>query len=213
MTFDAFLGIVHDLPWFDLAALARLSNEPRQNFKVQLSRWMRQGKLISMRRGLYALGKHYRRSDPNPALLANQQYRPSYLSFLWALGYYGLIPEKVVLYTSATSRTPTEFENEFGRFRYTHIKQDAFCGYQPLTIDQQSILVALPEKALLDYWHIEKGEWIVERMRSMRFQNVAMISDDALAEHAERFRSPRLDRARRAWARYAREESDGSREL
>jgi hypothetical protein len=213
MKYQDFLGLVHDLAWFDLPTLARISNEPRQTLKMQLSRWAGQGKVVSIRRGMYALGKNYRRSELNPAVLANQLYRPSYLSFLWALGYYGLIPEKVVLFTSATSRAPAEFENAFGRFRYTHIKQSAFAGYQPLAMDRLTVLVALPEKALLDYWHAERGEWSVERMRSMRFQNCGMVTQDVLSEQAGRFCSPRLNRAILAWKRYVQEEAEGSREL
>jgi predicted transcriptional regulator of viral defense system len=60
--------------------------------------------------------------EAHPAVLASQIYRPSYLSFHWALGYYGLIPERAVVYTSATTRVPRRFENALGRFRYIHVK-------------------------------------------------------------------------------------------
>ncbi|MFH1970283.1 MAG: hypothetical protein ABIJ53_08205 [Verrucomicrobiota bacterium] len=196
-----------------MPTIAQLSGEPRQSLRMQLSRLVRQGKLKSLRRGMYALGEPYRKVSPNPAMLANRIYTPSYLSFHWALGYYGLIPEKVVLYTSATTRGPRLFENEFGRFQYKHIKPDCFAGYQTVEIDRQKVLIAVPEKALLDLWHIEDGEWTTERMASMRFQNFEMVSLKKLNKYAEMFHSPRLVRAVKNWRAYVQAEMKGVKEL
>ena len=176
MKFADIISATRNLPYFDLATIAQLSGEPRQSLRMQLSRLVRQDKIKSLRRGMYVLGEPYRKVSPNPAMLANRIYTPSYLSFHWALGYYGLIPEKVVLYTSATTRGPRLFENEFGHFQYKHIKPDCFAGYQAVEIDRQKVLVAVPEKALLDLWHIADGEWTTERMGGMRFQNFEIVS-------------------------------------
>jgi len=159
------------------------------------------------------LGEPYRKVNPNPALLANRIYTPSYLSFHWALGYYGLIPEKVVLFTSATARVPRLFKNEFGSFQYKHIKPDCFAGYQTVEIDRQKVLIAAPEKALLDLWHIENREWTTERMAGMRFQNFEMILLKKLNRYAEMFQSPRLIRAVRNWRAYVKAEMKGMKQL
>ena len=202
-----------NMPYFDFATIAQLSGEPRQSLRMQLSRLVRQGKLKSLRRGMYALGEPYRKMSPNLAMLANRIYTPSYLSFHWALGYYGLIPEKVVLFTSATTRVPRLFENEFGSFQYKHIKPDCFAGYQAVEIDRQKVLIATPEKALLDLWHIENGEWTIERMTGMRFQNFEMILLKKLNRYAGIFQSPRLIRAVRNWRAYVKAEMEGVKEL
>lgn len=207
------ISATRNLPYFDLPTVAQLSGEPRQSLRMQLSRLVRQGKVKSLRRGMYALGEPYRKVNPNPAMLANRIYTPSYLSFHWALGYYGLIPEKVILYTSATTRGPRSFENEFGRFQYKHIKPDCFAGYQTVEIDRQKVLIAAPEKALLDLWHIEDGEWTTERMASMRFQNFEMILLKKLNRYAKMFHSPRLIRAVRNWQAYVKLEMKGMKEL
>ena len=202
-----------NMPYFDFATIAQLSGEPRQSLRMQLSRLVRQGKLKSLRRGMYVLGEPYRKVNPNPALLANRIYTPSYLSFHWALGYYGLIPEKVVLFSSATPRVPRLFENEFCRFQYKHIKSDCFAGYQTVEFDRQKVLIAVPEKALLDLWHIEGGEWTTERMASMRFQNFEMVSLKKMGEFAELFHSPRLIRAVRNWWAHVKADKEGAKEL
>lgn len=213
MRFEKLVSAIRSMPYFDLPTIAQLSGEPRQSLRMQLSRLIRQGKIKSLRRGMYALGEPYRKVSSNPAMLANRLYTPSYLSFHWALGYYGLIPEKVVLYTSATTRVPRLFENDFGRFQYKHIKPDYFAGYQTIEIDRQKVLIAVPEKALLDLWHIENGEWTTERMASMRFQSFEMVSLKKLNKYAGMFHSPRLSRAVRNWRAHVQAETEGVKKL
>jgi len=213
MTLAEIMAATTRLPYFDLQTIAQLSEEPRHSLLVQLSRLSKKGKILQLRRGMYAMARPYRRIEPSPAMLANRIYTPSYLSFHWALGYYGMIPEGVVVYTSATTRPPRTFENEFGHFQYRHIKPAAFTAYQTVEIDGQRVLVADPEKALLDLWHIESGEWTVERMASMRFQGFEMVSLRKLLLRSEVFQSPRLVRAVGNWKAYAMEEKKGTREL
>ena len=213
MKFDDIVSVTRNMPYFDLPTIVQLSGEPRTSLRMQLSRLTKQGKIKSLRRGMYALGEPYRKVSPNPAVLANRIYTPSYLSFHWAMGYYGLIPEKVVLYTSATPRGPRLFKNEFGSFQYKHIKPNCFAGYQTVEMDCRKVLIAAPEKALLDFWHIEGGEWTAERMASMRFQNFEMVSLKKMGEFAELFHSPRLIRAIRNWQAYVKAEMEGAKEL
>ena len=129
---------------------------------------------------MYAFPDRYSGRVINPAELANKLYTPSYLSSYWALGYYGMIPEYVQLFTSISSRVPRTFDNHFGVFRYQNIKPSAFFGYQSVDINGTQILLADPEKALLDLWHLEKGEWSVSRMIEMRFQGFEMVIPEKL---------------------------------
>ena len=115
-----------------------------------------------------------------PSFLANQLYRPSYLSGLWALGYHDMIPERVVWLTSVTPRVPRRFENPFGIFDYRSIKQEAFFGYGKVQHGGQEILVARPEKALLDHWHLTAGEWTTARLSEMRYQHHDHVGEDKL---------------------------------
>ena len=154
---------------FDLPLLVQGFDDPRAGVRVQLSRWMKQGKIIGLRRGVYALGENYRHTPLTPPALANQIYRPSYLSGLWALGFHDLIPERVVWLTSVTSRVPRRFENPVGVVDYRNIKQDCFFGYRTVAHGGAEILVAEPEKALLDHWHLTEGEWTTERLELRSF--------------------------------------------
>lgn len=60
--------------------------------------------------------------------------------------------------------------------------------------------MADPEKALLDYWHLESGEWKKERLLAMRFQQGDIIDLQKMLDYAGRFSSPRLLRAVENWA-------------
>ena len=199
MKYADFSKLMEDQPYFDVAMVAQLTSEPRQTLRTQLHRWSRAGKLIPLRRGMYAFSDRPRRRTVSPAALSNYLYKPAYLSTHWALGYYGLIPERVAVFTSVTTRVPREFTNDFGTFRYSNIKKDLFFGYKPISMDDHKVLLAEPEKALLDLWHLERGEWDRARMSAMRFQQKDVANQQRLNEFATRFHSPRIERAVEQW--------------
>ena len=210
MKFDCFLQLVGDLPWFDFATVLQLSGEPRQNLRVRLYEWRKAGKLLSLRRGMYALAAPYRRVMAHPALLSNQLYRPSYISLHWALSFYGLIPEKTVVYTAATPRVPRTFENDFGLYRYSNLKQKFFFGYRTVDMGGENVFVASPEKALLDLWHLQSGVWDTDRMAEMRFQNFDVVSTGRLRDYAKRYGRPRLMHAVSVWEQVSASTEEGT---
>ena len=195
--------------YFDLASVVQLSGECRGNICTQLHRWCKAGKLLPLRRGMYAFAGIFAKETLNPAELSNNLYRPSYISLEWALGYYGLIPEKVVRYTNVTTRQPKSFENVFGFFRYRNIKQTAFFGYTELEVSKKKMVIAEPEKALLDFFHLSNGKWDMSRMSEMRFQNSDLIDLMKIKKYSEKFSSPRLTALLRLWQKSTDEESEG----
>ena len=213
MKYDDLVRKLGKQGWFDFPTLVQLSGEKRHSLQVQVYRWLRAGKLLTLRRGMYALPERYRRTPVNPVLLANRIYAPSYLSCHWALGYHGMIPERVVEFTSVTTRRPQRFENGFGTFSYRHIKQPAFFGYRREEVDGSSVSIAKPEKALLDLWHLEQGPWTRERMIEMRFQSCERVHAETMIRYAERYDSPRLLAATHVWLDVARERGEEGVEL
>jgi predicted transcriptional regulator of viral defense system len=199
--------------FFDLASVVQLTDQRRETIRVQLYRWCKAGKLLPLRRGMYAFPETVNAAEINHAELANKLYMPSYISTYWALGFYGLIPEKVVTYTSVTTRVPRIFKNVFGSFKYKSIKRQAFFGYKAVNISGRKAIIAEAEKALLDLWHFEKGKWGEQRMDEMRFQNVEVIDTERLNTYARRFQSPRLVKAASLWSSLATSRDEGTREL
>lgn len=209
MKFEDLADLVGGMPCFDLPLLIQAFTVKRPVLRVKLSRWMKERKVIGLRRGVYILAPTYRRAPLNTAVLANQLYAPSYLSGLWALGYYDMIPEHVVWFTSMTSRVPRHFENPAGVFDYRNIKQVFFFGYGARKVGDQEVWVAEPEKALLDYWHQTSGEWTMSRLAEMRYQHIELVSHERLKDYGARFNSARLNRAVERWLQLVAEEGEG----
>ena len=201
MKFAEILELTREMPCFDISLLTQAYDTPRANIRVQLARWVAQGKLIPLRRSWYAIAAPYRAQLANPATLAHRLVRPSYLSGLWALSYYDLIPERVVWFTSVTTRSPKNFHNQFGVFDYRHIKQEAFWGYVMAEVGGGQFYVAEAEKALLDHWHLTKGKWSEERLTEMRYQHTPIIDQDKLQVYSKRYNSPRLEHVVKNWRR------------
>lgn len=108
----------------------------------------RRGDIVPIKRGMYETER-----DTPGYLLANIIMGPSYLSFEYALSYYGMIPERVVTYTSATfgKRKVIEFANDFGTYRYKDIPAEVYPYYYTReVIGNHPLLIATKEKALCD---------------------------------------------------------------
>jgi predicted transcriptional regulator of viral defense system len=203
MKFVELIQLASELPVFDLATVVQVSGERPTNVSNQLCRWAREGSVVPLRRGLYTLADAYRRVALSPLLIANELYRPSYLSGLWALSYYGLIPERAVVYTSVTTRVTRTFANSFGEYRYSKVTGKRFWGFTSREIDRCSTWIAEPAKALLDLWYLNPGEWTYDRLVEMRFQNHELVDPQKLLHWAERLGSPRLFRTAHRWVELA----------
>lgn len=124
---------------------------------MHISLLEKKGVLIRLKRGLYVVSPEITGKELSDGLIANHLYGPSYVSLLWALRWYGLIPERVYTVTSVTTRHTREFDNPLGRFTYRGVSKDYF----PIGIKMQeeagiNYLLATPEKALCDMLMNEK---------------------------------------------------------
>ncbi|MCK5682585.1 hypothetical protein KAJ27_00630 [bacterium] len=119
-----------------------------------LTRWVKKGYLIRLRKGYYSFPE-YRETAGIGFYIANQIYRPTYISLQSALAYHGLIPEAIANLTSVSPMKTKEFSNLFGKFQYRTLKSSLMFGYSALPVDDKRIfLLAEPEKALLDLLYI-----------------------------------------------------------
>ena len=119
-----------------------------KNPQQKIARLVDKQALFPLTRGIYETERNV-----SGQYLAGAILGPSYLSFDYALSYYGLIPESVYTFTSATcgKKKAKEFENVFGRFSYRDVPQDAY-PYGILIKEENGYVyqMASPEKALCD---------------------------------------------------------------
>lgn len=116
--------------------------------KTKLSRMAERGEIFPIVKGLYET----ERSTP-AHLLAGSIYGPSYISFEYALSYYGMIPEAVYVVTCATfeKKKKKRYETMFGTFTYRDVPSDAFPLKLKLVQEGEYYYrIASAEKALCD---------------------------------------------------------------
>lgn len=135
------------------------------NKNTKLTRDVKAGKLIKIKRGLYE-------TNPNtPAYyLANFIYGPSYISFDFALSYYGLIPERVETVTCATFNKNKKkvYDTPFGTLIYRDVPERVFPLYVNIIEENgYSFHLATKEKALSDKLYTLNPVKNIEQMKML----------------------------------------------
>ena len=175
MKFNELQALVQSEPVFETGLLLVGDVDPADVYK-QLSRWKRAGRVLQLRRGLYALAPPHQKLKPHPFLVANRLAPASYVSLQSALAHYGLIPEYVPVVTSVGSGRPQQWKTPLGTFILRHIKPDLFFGYERFQVSpSQPALIAVPEKALLDLLYLEPHSAKPEYIYELRLQNLESL--------------------------------------
>jgi hypothetical protein len=130
-----------------------------------------QGDLIQLRKGLYMTTTSISTNRPEPFLIANHLYGPSYISLDSALYYWGFIPERVFEITSVTSKIAKKAIVQNTVFSFTHLP----LAYYPVGIksialtDVQTVLIASPEKCICDKVITTAGVNLRSKKQAMTF--------------------------------------------
>ena len=127
-----------------------LRDYKRPNDKI--SSLIKEGELVSLRRGLYALGPESDLPMTELFLIANHLRGPSYVSLESALSYWGFIPERTFEISSVTVKPSTNYQTALGRFSYQHLAVPYY-AFGMCRVDlstNQMALMATPEKAICD---------------------------------------------------------------
>lgn len=195
MKFGDLLMLVGEEPVFSTSLFDVVGLSASQ-VRLQIVRWVKAGKLIQVRRGLYALNRPFRKIDPHPFLVANRIRKASYVSLQSALAYYGMIPEHVPVVTSVTTGRPESLQTGLGAFTFRHVRIPLFAGFRSVTVAPgQSAFLATPEKALLDLVYLSPGGDDAAFIDELRLQGTAVLSRTALKAAARSFDTPKIERA------------------
>lgn len=195
MKWDDLLHLIGNEPVFSSAVLLAGPVRPA-DIRQQLSRWMKAGRLVQLRRGLYAVAEPYRKANPHPFLLSNRLKDASYVSLQSALAHHGLIPEAVPVVTAVTTGRPETVRTAFGSFLFRHIQPRFFRGYRQIELDRnQAAFVARPEKALLDLIHLTPEADDSAYLGELRLQHLDRLDWNVLEEMAQESGKAKLQRA------------------
>lgn len=177
----------------NLLPLLREYSNPRDC----ISRMVKRGELIRLKNGFFVIAEKIKK-DPAPyEQIANLLYGPSYISFEWALSYYGMIPEGVYVVTSASAVKSKSFITPIGTFDYMNLSHSRYA----IGIDQKEnfagrFLIATPEKALADLVHakskkLNSKDLLIDLVEGRRIEidNLKSLNKKHMLEIAENYRS------------------------
>ena len=150
------------------------------NPRVRIARLIRRGELLRLKKGVYIQPESSRDAFVK-GKAANRIYGPSYVSFAYALRWYGLIPEHVVHITSATYNKGRKkrYDTPAGTFFYQDVPTSAYpYGITFMGEAPRRFLMALPEKALCDELYRISGIRSMQRIRALLFEDLRLDPDE-----------------------------------
>lgn len=162
-----------------------------------ISRLVKSGQLIRLKNGFFVIAEKISKNPVPFAQIANLLYGPSYLSYEWALAYYGFIPEGVPVATSASALKSKSFTTPLGSFDYqalSHLRYSI--GFDQQENEAGKFLIATPEKALADLVHLksagltEEDLWMdLTEARRIEPEAIKSLNRSRLKEIAEVYKS------------------------
>ncbi|MBI4991082.1 hypothetical protein HZB96_03235 [Candidatus Gottesmanbacteria bacterium] len=173
-------------------------NNDRLDFNIKY--WLKKGKIITLKKGLYVLKEKWEREinkDDYRQYLANQLYQPSYLSCEYVMSKYGLLTEGVFGITSMTTKTTKAFVNDLGSFNYYSVSPALFLGYEVKKAGSFPIAIAKKSKAVFDFLYLRFlkntpiNKKIIEELR-INWENMTKEEFREIINYAGKTKSVRL---------------------
>lgn len=143
---------------FSLDDVKKILNIKYSSAKVFVSRYVKNGYILRLRRNLFVLKEKFDNLDNEQKfMLANFIVSPSYISFITALSYYELttqVPQNFFESVSLYRSKILQINNNV--FKYSKIKKEFYFGF----VKKDNFFIATPEKALVDSLYLMvRGEY------------------------------------------------------
>jgi hypothetical protein len=162
----------------------------------QLDRWIKSGRVIQLRRGVYLLNRPLSGIRAHPFAIANHLSTPSYVSLQSALAFYGIIPEYVPVTTSITTGRTELLDTPVGRFQFRHVKKNLFSGFLEREVSRdQKVLIATAGKAIVDLLYLTPDSDNPDYLEELRFSFPDNFSWEGLEAEAKKSDSKKVSRA------------------
>lgn len=155
---------------YDIQALKNRFFE-YSNINQKITTEVKNNKILRIKRGLYS-------DDLNvdAPVISNVCCSPSYISFEYALSYYGLIPEYVSVYTAATygKKNNRSYHLTDVRFEYKSIPAEVFSRGITFIENENGIRykIATREKALCDQLYSKYPVRSIKDLKIMLFDDL-----------------------------------------
>ena len=136
----------------------------QQAAKNVVTRLTRNGWLIRVKRGLYAISDLSNRGflSLSPSVVANLLVKDSYVSFESALAYHGMF-DQLTNKTISISRVQYKtVQLQSVEYSFVKVLEKWFFGWEKVIIDNKTVRVATAEKALIDMIQFHKSKYTVD---------------------------------------------------
>ena len=154
------------------------------NIYQKINNECKKGILVKIKRGLYTDDLYN-----DKEVIANICYNPSYISFEYALSYYGIIPEIVSTFTSATfgKKNNKIYHMKDSTFDYKSVPDDVFpMGILIMKNSKDiSYKIASKEKALCDLLYSKYPVRSIKDLKTLLFEDMRIDENDILKMNVE----------------------------
>ena len=147
--------------FFSKTTLQQVVKVSDNSLYSNIKRWIKNGSLIQLKRGLYVTRNYYQKlvnKQDYLEFVANKLKYPSYLSLEYVLQKYSILSESVFSLTSISRKKTKTYSNELGMFSYSNIKDCLFTGFEVVNKSGFKIKQATKAKALFDYFYLKSRQ-------------------------------------------------------
>ena len=154
------------------------------NIYQKINNECKKGILVKIKRGLYTDDLYN-----DKEVIANICYNPSYISFEYALSYYGVIPEFVSTFTSATfgKKNNKIYHTKDSTFDYRSVPDEVFpMGILIMKNSKDiSYKIASKEKALCDLLYSKYPVRSIKDLKALLFEDMRIDENEILKMNVE----------------------------
>lgn len=151
---------LNSIPYFTTESIKQLwseSNVEDATVRTALSRWMKAGQVISLKKGVYMPRRfvELHRGDADFSAAVSAILLPqSYMSLEFVLQRHAILTEVTYPVSAVTTLNTRVIENGLGTFTYRHVKIDLFSGFAIAEYHGIRFAMASVAKALFDYLYL-----------------------------------------------------------
>lgn len=168
---------------YDFQSL-RIKYKDYSNIYQKINNECKKGILVKIKRGLYSDDLYN-----DKEVIANICYNPSYISFEYALSYYGVIPEFVSTFTSATfgKKNNKIYHMKDSTFDYRSVPDEVFpMGILIMKNSKDiSYKIASKEKALCDLLYSKYPVRSIKDLKTLLFEDMRIDENEFLKMNVE----------------------------
>ena len=163
------------VPYFTIAGFKQVldaDESDTQRVREMLSRWVKKGHIIRLKKGVYTTRRFYERHQAHASFMPAVSaiiLPQSYLSLETVLQRAAVLTQVTYPITAVTLKNTRTIENSLGTFVYRHIKLPLYTGFSQASFFGVIFYQASVAKALFDYLYL--------RPLRLRTHKIALAED------------------------------------